>query len=60
MKRSEIVEEGYDLAKEMVGTGNTPLEIHMRGIIEEFTRRLATKLVVKALGEKFGDEDLEG
>lgn len=43
-----IVEAGYQLAKEMSG-GDNPLPIHLRLILEEFTRRLADKLFEERL-----------
>lgn len=44
MSRSEIIEIGTQLAKE-VFPGESATSIHMRLIMEEFTRRLADRVV---------------
>lgn len=44
MLRSDITELGYALARE-VAPGESSLQIHMRLILEEFTRKLADRLM---------------
>lgn len=46
LKRNEIVELGYELAKE-IAPGDNRTQVFMEQILQEFTRRLADKIQKK-------------